>query len=59
MKKMNNIGLTLNKSEFDSEFIQGSLDCRNVMMRFFCNDIDLFESFFLLILNRANKTTCM
>jgi len=57
MKKMNNISLKLEKSEFDSVKIKSSEDAYDVIRKFYHEDVEMYESFFLLILNRANKTT--
>jgi DNA repair protein RadC len=56
-KLMNNISLKLEKSNFDSVKISCSLNSYNCIKQFYLDDIELYESFFLLLLNRANQTT--
>jgi DNA repair protein RadC len=43
-------------SEFLKVKIQSSKDCEQVIRKFYSDDIDIYESFFLLLLNRANIT---
>jgi DNA repair protein RadC len=57
MEKLNNISLKLEKSDFQSVKISNSMDSYNCMKQFYFDDIELYESFFLLILNTANQTT--
>ena len=54
---MNNISLKLEKSDFKSVKIINSLTSYNCMKQFYFDDIELYESFFLLLLNHANQTT--
>jgi len=56
-KLMNNISLKLEKSDFKSVKIINSLTSYNCMKQFYFDDIELYESFFLLLLNHANQTT--
>lgn len=56
MEKLNEIGLTLKKSEFNSCKIKSSRDAVDCIRQFYGTDIGMFESFFLLILNNANLT---
>lgn len=57
MTKMNNISLKLEKSPFNSVKITKSEDAVNVIRQFYQDDISLYESFFMLLLGRNNKTT--
>jgi len=45
-----------NKSDFAQVKIKLSSDAANVMRQFYFDDIEIFESFFILLLNRANNT---
>lgn len=42
--------------EFKSVTINGATDAYNVIKEFYSDDIGIYESFFILLLNRANKT---
>ena len=56
--KMNNISLKLRKANFNSIAIKKSQDAADYITKnFYGDDIELFESFFLLLLNNANYTT--
>ena len=56
MTKLNNISLVSTKSPFNSTKIKSAMDAVNCIRQFYGSDLGLFESFFLLLLNRANKT---
>lgn len=43
-------------NSFQSTKIQGSDTAYNVIKQFYTHDIDIYESVFILLLNRANKT---
>jgi DNA repair protein RadC len=43
-------------SDFKKVKIRHSTDCYEFIKNFYFDDIDLYESFFLLLLNRANNT---
>jgi len=45
-----------NKSDFQAVSITTSRASADFIRQFYSDDIDVFESFFLLMLNRANKT---
>ena len=55
-KKMSLFGLTKNKTDFPKEKIGSSKNTADVIRKFYCSDIGIYESFFLLLLNRANQT---
>ena len=44
------------QTEFPSEKITSSDQAANFIRRFYFDDIEIFESFFILLLNQANKT---
>ena len=44
------------KSEFPCVQIKSSSDAANFIREFYSDDIEIFESAFILLLNRANKT---
>ena len=56
-KKMNNISLKLEKSDFNSVKISKSQDAYNCIKAFYQDDISLYESFFILLVDRKNCTT--
>lgn len=45
-----------NNNNFKSTKITKSSDAYNVIKQFYFGDIDIFESFFILLLNRSNQT---
>ena len=47
--------LTCTKNEMQSIQIKGSADAYNFASKFFGDDIHIYESCFLILLNRANK----
>ena len=49
--------LVKNKSNFPKTTIRKSEDAYNVIKQFYFEDLEIFESFFVLFLNRANVTT--
>ena len=57
-KKMNNISLKLEKSDFNSVKISKSQDAYNCIKAFYQDDISLYESFFILLVDRKNCTNC-
>lgn len=50
------IKLTKKPSEFIKVQITSSKDCEQCLRNFFFNDLEIYESFFLLLLDRANNT---
>ena len=44
------------KTDFPSAKITSSLDAEKFIRQFYGSDIDIYESFYLLMLNRANNT---
>lgn len=44
------------KSDFPRQKIKTSKDAADFIRQFYSDDIEIFESFFLLLLNRANTT---
>ena len=56
MTKLNEITLSAKKSAFNCTKITSSSTAAECIRQFYGSDINLFESFFLLLLNRANKT---
>lgn len=55
--KMNRIELKMNKSIFEQRKVMKSEDAYDVIRKFFGDNIDIYESFFILLLNRSN--TCI
>lgn len=54
---MPEIEIRLKKSDVHKFKIQSSLDCANAFRQMYSNDsIEIYESFFVVYLNRANKT---
>ena len=51
-----NISLKKSKSTFQNVKISSSKDSEKFMRQFFHDDLGIYESFFLLLLNRANNT---
>ena len=58
MKTIKNYNLTVKKleSEFKKVKITSSEDAYKVIRQFYHEDIEIYESFFILLLNRANET---
>ena len=56
MTKLNEITLSAKKSEFNTCKITSVRSAADCIRQFYGSDIGLFESFFLLLLNRGNKT---
>ena len=50
------VTLKRNKSDFPKVKIQTSYEGAEFIRQFFVDDISLFESFYILLLNRANNT---
>lgn len=48
--------LKVEKTDFKKVKITQSSDAYNVIKQFYNDDIEIYESFFLLLLNRANNT---
>lgn len=44
------------QSDFPKAKINDSADAAEFIRQFYCDDISIFESFFILMLNRANNT---
>ena len=55
MSKLTTYSLKKEKCSFEQSIITCSTDTVKVLRQFFLDDIEIFESFFLLLLNRANK----
>lgn len=53
IKKFKIIGQT---TDFPKNKIENSNDCYEVIRKFYHEDIEVYESFFILLLNRANNT---
>lgn len=57
MKKyLNEISLKLTKTDLETSIIKCSEDAYKYIKQFYFDDIEIFESFFILLLNRQNKT---
>jgi DNA repair protein RadC len=56
MKNMKLFELKKNKSDFEKVKITSSKDAYNVIRKFYYDDISIYESFFILMLDRANNT---
>lgn len=54
--KMKNITLKMEKSPFDQVTIKTPEDAYNCIRQFYFDDLELFESFFLMMTDKANKT---
>lgn len=54
--KLNEIFLSLKRSPFNTKIITSSRDCYEALRGFYGDDINLYESFFILLLNRRNET---
>ena len=55
-KKLRNISLKVEESPFEQIKINSSRDTAALIRKFYLDDIVLFESFFLLTLDRFNQT---
>lgn len=55
--KLDRISLVREKTEIPRVKIQSSRDAAEYCRNFFGSDIDLYESFFMILLNQANNTT--
>ena len=55
-KQMSRFRIVADKSDFQAIKISSSKDAYNVIKQFYADDIEVYESFFLLLLNRANNT---
>lgn len=53
---MNKFALKVDKSDFTKVKISTSSDAYKVIKQFYSDDIEIYESFFVLLLNRANNT---
>lgn len=56
IKKAKLISVKLENSKFEQKKIGCSADGYEVAKQFYNEDIDIYESFFIIMLNRANKT---
>jgi len=56
MKKLRILSLKSEPSEFESVQIVSSEQAYNYIRQFYFDDLTIYESFYLLMLNRANKT---
>jgi len=54
--QLDNLSLVKEKSSILRVKISSSLDAADYMRKFWKTDIEIYESFFLLLLNRANNT---
>ena len=57
METISRISLKKEPSEFQKVQIRTSKDAYNYIKQFYTDDIEIFESFFLLLLNQASQTT--
>ena len=55
-KQMSRFRIVADKSEFQATKISSTQDAYNVIKQFYADDIEIYESFFLLLLNIANNT---
>lgn len=55
--KLDRISLVREKTEIPRVKIKSSRDASEYCRNFFGSDIDLYESFFMVLLNQANNTT--
>jgi DNA repair protein RadC len=56
MQRLEEIGLTRKPTNFERTKITSSLTSYEVIKQFYHEDITLYESFFLLLLNNSNET---
>jgi len=56
MKKIRTLSIKSEPSEFESVRIVSSKQAYNYIRQFYFDDLTIYESFYLLMLNRANKT---
>jgi DNA repair protein RadC len=56
MAHVNLYELKKNKTEFQKTQIKSSLDAADFIRQFYSDDIGIYESFFILLLNNSNKT---
>ena len=56
-KRLKEFSLKVTTSNFNASKILSSRDAYDYIKQFYADDIDVYESFFLLLLNRANNTT--
>jgi DNA repair protein RadC len=54
---VSNISLKAEKSDFQKVKITQSSDAADFIRQFYGDDLEIYESFFLVLLNRANATT--
>lgn len=54
--KLSHLSLKVNDSPFNKVKLTSSKDAVSVIRQFFSDDIEIYESFFILLLNRANNT---
>lgn len=55
-KQMSRFRIVADKSDFQATKISSSKDAYNVIKQFYADDIEIYESFFLLLLNSPNNT---
>lgn len=55
-KQMSRFRIIADKSDFKATKISSSEDAYNVIKQFYADDIEVYESFFLLLLNRPINT---
>jgi len=56
MKKIKEFTLKKGNTEFEARKIAGSRSAAEYIRQFYSDDIEIYESFFILLLNRANVT---
>jgi DNA repair protein RadC len=56
MAKLEKISLKKDPTNFERVKITSSQDSADYIRQFYSDDIEIFESFFILLLNRQNKT---
>ncbi len=54
--KTTRFGLTKTQSDIENVKIQSSKDAYNYIKQFYLDDVDIYESFFIAILDRSNST---
>ena len=55
MKKIKRFELKTNKTDLEQVKISNSENAADFIRQFYSDDIEIYESFFILLLNRANK----
>lgn len=55
MNTIKKFEIKANVTNIEREIIKSSSDCARIMRNFYGDDIEIYESFFLILLNRSNR----